>query len=186
MAPYPALETARLLLRPVALSDAPAIQRLFPQWEIVQFLGAAIPWPYPSDGAETHLREQALPAIERGTCWSWSIFPGSAPDRLIGRIDLRDGEEDHRGFWLDPAFQGQGLMSEAADAVTDYWFDVLRRPVLRVPKAIANTASRRISLRQGMRCVATFEKDYVGGRMPSELWEITADEWHARSRVRYQ
>jgi hypothetical protein len=35
-------------------------------------------------------------------------------------------------------------MTEACDAVTDYWFDVLREPVLRVPKA-ANGASRRIS-----------------------------------------
>ena len=180
MGAYPALETARLLLRPVKLADAPAIQALFPQWKIVEFLGAAIPWPYPPDGAETHLRELALPAIERGESWSWSIFPRTEPQRLIGRIDLRDGAEDHRGFWLDPACHGQGLMSEAADAVTDHWFDVLQRPLLRVPKAVANIASRRISQNQGMRCVATIEKDYVGGRMASEIWEITAAEWRAR------
>jgi hypothetical protein len=24
------------------------------------------------------------------------------------------------------------------------------------------------------------ERDYVGGRFPSELWEITAEEWRAR------
>jgi [ribosomal protein S5]-alanine N-acetyltransferase len=42
-------------------------------------------------------------------------------------------------------------MTEAADAVTDYWFDTLKFPVLRVPKAIANADSRRISEKQGIR-----------------------------------
>ena len=70
-------------------------------------------------------------------------------------------------------------MTEASDAITDFWFDVLKRPVLRVPKAVANSASRRISLRSGMRIVQTFEKQFVSGSLPAELWEITADEWHA-------
>ena len=73
-------------------------------------------------------------------------------------------------------------MSEACEAVTDYWFDVLKFPVLRVPKAIANQASRRISERQGMRIVATEERDFVSGRLPAEIWEITVEEWHARQR----
>ena len=30
----------------------------------------------------------------------------------------------------------------------------------------------------GMRLVATEERDFVAGRQPSEMWEITADEWH--------
>ena len=46
-------------------------------------------------------------------------------------------------------------MSEAVDAVTDYWFNTLGFPVLRAPKAVANAASRRISEKQGMRLVAT-------------------------------
>ncbi|MBO9579785.1 MAG: GNAT family N-acetyltransferase [Sphingobium sp.] len=71
-------------------------------------------------------------------------------------------------------------MSEAADAATDYWFDVLKRPVLRAPKAVANVALIRISEKQGMRLVATTEKEYRGGMMPSQLWEITAEEWRAR------
>ena len=73
-------------------------------------------------------------------------------------------------------------MSEACEVVTDYWFNVLKFPVLRAPKAIANTASRRISEKQGMRVIATLERDYVSGRLPAEIWEITADEWRARRR----
>ncbi len=71
-------------------------------------------------------------------------------------------------------------MTEAAEAVTDFWFEVLGRPVLRVPKAVANGPSRRISERSGMRVIARDERDYVAGRLPSELWEITREAWRAR------
>jgi RimJ/RimL family protein N-acetyltransferase len=77
-------------------------------------------------------------------------------------------------------------MSEACDAVTNYWFNVLKFPVLRAPKAVANTASRRISQRQGMRVVATVEREYVSGRLPAEIWEITAQEWRSRRKASFQ
>jgi [ribosomal protein S5]-alanine N-acetyltransferase len=70
-------------------------------------------------------------------------------------------------------------MTEACAWVNDYWFDTLGFSVMRVPKATANIASRRISEKQGMRLVSVGEKDYVRGRLPSEIWEITAEEWRA-------
>ena len=71
-------------------------------------------------------------------------------------------------------------MTEAVIAVNDYWSDVLGFPVLRAPKAVANRASRRISEKTGMRLVATLEGDYVSGRLPAGIWEITAEEWRAQ------
>lgn len=62
-----------------------------------------------------------------------------------------------------------------------YWFDTLGFPVLRAPKAIANAASRRISEKTGMRVVEVKESDYVSGRLPTEVWEITAEEWRCRT-----
>jgi ribosomal-protein-alanine N-acetyltransferase len=101
---------------------------------------------------------------------------------MIGGISLLKSENHNRGFWLGLPWQRQGLMTEACDAVTDYWFDASKFPVLRVPKAIANTGSRRISEKQGMRVIAREDRDYVSGRLPSEIWEITAEEWHRRRR----
>ena len=176
----PALETPRLLLRPLELADAPQIQELFPHWAIVEHLNALVPWPYPIDGAHCFIRDTALPAMERGDQWTWSIRLKTDPKQLIGSISLMRGEHENRGFWLGLPWHGHGLMTEASDAVTDYWFQVLQFPVLRVPKAIANTASRRISEKQGMRVIATVERDYVGGRLSAEIWEITADQWRAR------
>jgi len=176
------LETPRLILKPLALEDAEQVQRLFPQWEVIKHLASVVPWPYPDDGALTFYRDVALPAIARGEAWHWSLRLKTDPDRVIGSIGLMKHETDNRGFWLGLEWHGRGLMTEAADAVTDYWFDVLKMPVLRVPKAIANMASRRISEKQGMRVIATVERDYVSGRLPAEIWEITAKEWRARRR----
>ena len=176
------LETARLTLKPLAMEDAEQIQKLFPRWEIVQYLNVSIPWPYPENGAVDFIREVALPEAVRGESWYWTLRPKSAPEQIIGVISLTLKPEGNRGFWIDPRWQRQGLMTEACDAATDYWFEVLRQPVLRSPKAVANEASRRISQRQGMRVIWRGEKDYVGGRLPSEMWEITAEEWRARKR----
>jgi ribosomal-protein-alanine N-acetyltransferase len=177
----PALTTDRLILRPLELADAAPIQKRFPRWEIVRFLVAEIPWPYPADGAERFVREIALPAMQAGREWHWSIRPTKSTDQLIGVISLRDEPDNNRGFWIDPDWQRQGLASEASAAVTGFWFETLGRSVLRVPKAATNTPSRRISERTGMRLVRTEEGHYVSGRQLTEIWEITRGDWCARS-----
>ena len=174
------LETPRLILRPLELADAEQTQLLFPQWEIVRYLRKIVPWPYPPDGARTYYRDVALPAVERGDEWAWTLRLKTNLDHLIGAISLFRSDTDNRGFWLGLPWQRQGLMSEACDAVTDYWFEVLKFPVMRVPKAAANAGSRRISEKQGMRVIAREDRDYVSGRLPSEIWEITAEEWRCR------
>jgi len=179
------LETVRLLLRPIELADAGQIQTLFPQWEIVKYLANTVPWPYPADGAHTFLRDIALPSVARGDEWLWTIRRKDDPDAIIGVVSLsKKTDRENRGFWISPQWQGRGLMTEACDAVTDYWFETLKFPVLRVPKAIANEASRRISVKQGMRVISTGDRDYISGRLPSETWEITAEEWRAYKNKR--
>jgi RimJ/RimL family protein N-acetyltransferase len=174
------LETPRLILRPLELADAEQAQKIFPHWEVVRYLSKAVPWPYPPDGAYTFYRDMALAAMERGEAWHWTLRLKTNLEQMIGSIALRKEENKNRGFWIGVPWQRQGLMTEACEAVTDYWFNVLGMAVLRVPKAIANTGSRRISERQGMRVIGIEDRDYVSGRFPSEIWEITAEEWRRR------
>jgi RimJ/RimL family protein N-acetyltransferase len=182
----PILHTSRLELRPLQLADAEQVQPLFGIWEIVKNLNSNVPWPYPPDGAITFYRDVALPAISRGEQWAWTIRLKEEPDRIIGGIGLSKNETDNRGFWMGLPWQGRGFITEAADAVTDFWFNQLMNSVLRVSKCAANLASRRVSEKQGMWLIATTERDYVCGRMPAEIWEITADEWRARMKFRNQ
>ena len=181
----PELETSRLLLRPLQLRDAEQVQLLFPHWEIVRYLNNRVPWPYPPDGAYTFYRDVALPAIERGELWHWTLRLKSDPIQVIGGIELKRGEKENRGFWMALPWQGRGLMSEACEVVTDYWFATLKFPVLGAPKAVGNAASRRISEKQGMRLVGMEERDFVCGRLLAEIWEITAEEWRNRRDRRH-
>jgi [ribosomal protein S5]-alanine N-acetyltransferase len=175
------LHTDRLLLQPLRLADAEQTQRLFLHWEIVRFMTTLIPWPYPADGALTFYREVALPAMERGEAWHWTLRLRESPEEHIGVIGLMAKDSyAARGFWLGVPWQGQGLMTEAVEVVNDYCFDVLGFQALRAPKAVVNISSRRISEKTGMRVIGTDECEYVSGKFPTEIWEITAEEWRAK------
>lgn len=171
------IETERLLLRPLELSDAAQAQKLFPKWEVVRYLTAAVPWPFPPDGCYRYYQDHALPAMERGEEWHWTLRLKSHPEQMIGSIALLLGDKTNRGFWLGEAWQGRGLMTEAVEAVNCFWFETLGFDRLRAPKAVANIGSVRISAKTGMRLIWTGEQEYVSGKLPTELWEITREDW---------
>ena len=179
--PTPVLTTERLILRPLEARDAPAIQRLFPQWEVVRHLYAQVPWPYPDDGAATNM-VQCLEDRAKGLKFYWAVtLKGS--DDLRGRIDLWafDPERrDSRGFWLDPLLHGQGLMTEAADAVTDYAFRTLGYPHLYLTNSTANQASGRIKEKQGAVPAYVEPHDFVSGPGKRQVWLLTREAWLAR------
>jgi RimJ/RimL family protein N-acetyltransferase len=178
----PVLETRRLILRPLRQEDVPAIQRRFPRWEIVRYLAAHVPWPYPDDGAASHVAH-SLGQMARGERCFWSIFLKDGPDELIGRIELwpDDGvSRDQRGFWLDPAFAGQGLMTEAAERVTEFAFVELGWPHLWLSNAEANSASGRIKEKQGARLIDREPSRYVSGEGTRIVWLLTREDWLAR------
>ena len=178
----PTLVTERLILKPLEAEDAAQIQALYPRWEIVRYMVSSVPWPYPDDGARHYVNNVALPDMKKGIAWFWTLRRQEEPEQLIGLICLYDVEDNHRGFWLAPEWQGQGYMREASIAATDYWFNTLNKPVLRAPKAALNQRSQRISASSGMRLIRTEKKAYVSGELDSELWEITREEWNALRR----
>lgn len=176
----PTFETSRLLLTPLHLSDAPAIQQLFPHWDVVRYLDSRVPWPYPDDGALTYVRDIALPAIAAGSEWHWMISLAAEPGQKIGSISLYDQPGNNRGFWLSPKWQGQGYMREACEVVNAYWFETLGRPLMQVPKAVGNEGSRKVSLHEGMRLLGTEQGHFVSGPHMKEIWELTREAWLQR------
>jgi RimJ/RimL family protein N-acetyltransferase len=183
--PTPVLETDRLVLRALRQDDVPAIQRRFPQWEVVRYLAARVPWPYPSDGAASHVTE-CLEQMARGEKCYWAILLKRGPAELIGRIDLwpDDGKSrDMRGFWLDPEFQGQGVMTEAAERVTEFAFVELGWPHLWLSNAEANGASSRIKEKQGAQLIDRASFRFVSGEGTRMIWLLRRDDWLARRGV---
>lgn len=180
--PPPVLDSERLILRPIREDDVAAIQRGFDDWEVVKYLNAQVPWPYPADGAATHMvRVQAEIAERRKHLWAITLKGGS--DELIGRIDLwaDDGlSRTQRGFWLARRYWGQGLMTEAAERVTEHAFLGLGWPHLWLSNAEANSGSHRIKEKQGARPVARVPATYLSGPGRRVIWLLRRDDWLAR------
>lgn len=178
----PQIITDRLILEPLMSEDAEQIQRVFPRWEIVRYLIASVPWPYPEGAARHYVDNVALPAANAGTGWYWTLRRKEDAQQLIGVICLMDVADNNRGFWLVPEWQGQGYMREASNAVTDFWFTELNKTVLRAPKAAANERSKNLSVCTGMTLVRREKGHYVAGELETELWEITRQGWLAQRR----
>lgn len=177
--PTPTLQTPRLTLRPASLQDCSELQPLFADWEVVKELNAGVPWPYPEDGVLTFTRDVLLPAMADGDSFSWTLLETSS-QRAVGRLELvadPDPGELHRGFWLGRPFWGRGYMSEAVLVTTDFAFDVLRLPLLRLGNAQRNRASSRMKQKSGARLLGVEPCDYVCGQLPAERWELSPEAW---------
>jgi ribosomal-protein-alanine N-acetyltransferase len=182
MPPTPVLETARRPQDQPREADTPAVQRRFARWEVVRYLTSNVPWPYPDDGAALHWgRMRAEMAAREKSHWAITLKGGG--DELIGLITLwaDDGmSRDQRGFWLDPDFWGRGLMTEAADRVTDYALLELGWPRLWLSNAEANTASHRVKEKQGAELIDRTPARYVYGDGVRVSWRLTREAWRAR------
>lgn len=176
--PIRTLETERLWLKPLALSDAPAVQRRFPHWEIVKLLNGKVPWPYPSDGAATFIAGE----LRKRDIYNWALrLKSDEPDEAIGLIALRPrADHDHRGFWLSQEFWGLGLMTEAANRVLDFAFDECGMIEITLTNAKENVRSGAVKIRQGARLAGEDTVETVSGLKPRQVWRLTAEEWRKR------
>ena len=121
------LETKRLVLRRLAASDAEA---MFRNWasdpEVTRFLT----WPTHTDVNVTkHVIGTWLPQYEKQDYYHWAITLKEAGDEPIGTIHglvNEDLEQVAIGYCLGKAWWHQGIMSEAAQTVIDFFFDQVR------------------------------------------------------------
>lgn len=174
------LETQRLVLRPLVLADAPAIQKHFPHWDIVKYLTKEVPWPYPPDGARQFLEKAALPGMARGEDWLWGIvIKAETSGEAVGVVHVRrDDRCGNRGFWLAREHHGKGYMTEAVAAVNDYVFGALGFKRLVIKNAQENAGSRRVKEKTGAIFLRTEPGGHYHGDFAlSEVWEITPESW---------
>lgn len=174
----PEFQTARLILRGITLADAEAYHRHFVDYEVIQHLSNAVPWPYPNDGVQLFIENFILPNQGKDR-WMWGIYLKDNSSELIGGIDLwRQGRPEHRGFWLGKKFWGMGYMTEAVKPVMDYAFDHLSFEKIILSNAVGNLRSRRIKEKTGATFIGTRPSKFVSPLYTeSELWEITKENW---------
>ncbi|MCB9663829.1 MAG: GNAT family N-acetyltransferase [Alphaproteobacteria bacterium] len=177
----PTLHTEHLVLRAPTIDDAPALQRRFATWEVIQHLSTVVPWPYPEDGARDFLARGLLPEVAAGRRWAWALVPRDAPDDLAGLVEVRreTSAAGQRGLWLHPDFQGRGWMTEAVTAVQDHLLLELGWPRLEVVTAQRNARSARLKERTGGVRTGTSTLTLHTGEAVCDVWEITQARWRA-------
>jgi len=183
----PTLHTDRLILRPLTPSDAPAIQRHFNNWSIIQNLASVVPWPYPDDGAETFIKRQLSRIAAGEDIYQWVLVLRSGDGQAIGHIDFRPGADSpkgNRGFWLAEPYWNLGLMTEAIASVNDFAFSTLGIESFHVCNVESNVASRRVKQKTGAVFVGMIELPHHNGLTRAERWKVTRDGWLRRGSSR--
>ena len=179
----PTLNTERLLLKAVTIKDVPSYKKHFVDYEVIQYLSSAVPWPYPDDGVEFFLNNLVIPRQGKDR-WCFGIYLKINPDELVGCVDLwREPIPENRGFWLGKKYWGRGIMSEAVGPVTDYAFDHLGFEKLYFTNAVGNLASRRVKEKSGATYIETRPAKFVSPEFThTELWELTKENWKRFSK----
>ncbi|SPP64219.1 putative N-acetyltransferase, GCN5-related [Nitrospira lenta] len=168
MAAVPSLTTARLLLRPFHLSDAPNIQQLAGAEEVAA--GTFFPHPYEDGMAEQWIVDQEQ-AHESGTAVSFAITLADHAT-FIGSISL-DIVSIHQharlGYWLGVPYWNHGYGTEAVGAVLHYGFMQLNLHRIYSPHFQGNAASGRVLQKVGMTYEGRMREHYVRFGRPVDL-----------------
>ncbi|HMN06040.1 MAG TPA: GNAT family N-acetyltransferase [Flavobacteriales bacterium] len=166
----PPLHARRLVLRELREADAPAIFRLRSSPEVMRF----IPKPLDTRSADSlrMVREFSQAAIA-GDAIMWAITVKGS-DRLVGYIGYwRIMKEHHRaevGYALHPDLWGQGLASEALEAVLEHGFRVIGLHSVEATVAPGNIASIRVLERTHFQREGHFKENYlVNGRFVDSM-----------------
>lgn len=177
----PTLETARLILRPFTLADAPDVQRLAGD-RAVASTTQNIPHPY-EDGMAERWISTHQEAFERGTQISFAITR-RADGALLGGIGLHPNPA-HRhaemGYWIGTPYWNQGYTSEAAAAARDYAFTVLDLHRVFARHLTRNPASGRVMQKIGMTYEGTLRQHSLKWDVFEDIavYGILRDEWLA-------
>ncbi|MGE3618166.1 MAG: GNAT family N-acetyltransferase [Gemmatimonadales bacterium] len=145
----PELVTSRLLLRPLRLEDAGAVQRLAGDARVADTTHSN-PHPDEDGMAETRIATQAPPR-EQGTSATFAILD---PARgLVGVTGLRieaDRVVAELGYWIGVPWWGRGFASEAAGAMIGFGFRELGLDRIIAHHLVRNPASGRVMEKNGM------------------------------------
>ena len=151
MGDQPTLETARLVLRPFAAADAPAVQALAGAREVADTT-LHVPHPYPDGAAEGWIATHA-PAWAAGTLAAYAIVD-PADGGLRGAVALAVATEHARaelGYWVGVPWWGRGIATEAARALVGLGFARLALHRVQARHLTRNPASGRVMQKLGMR-----------------------------------
>ena len=172
------IETQRCRLRCVSLEDIPHI---FSATRYEGFNDGML-WEPPTkeeDLIEPH--KTSIKAWKNGEAYTFSIESKDSKN-FIGRISIRRREALgvwSIGFWTHPRYQGQGYMTECAQAVLDFGFNELKAEKIEAYHALWNKASERVLQKIGMTFIEYIPQGFIkrGEWVEENRLEVSRENW---------
>jgi RimJ/RimL family protein N-acetyltransferase len=124
----PRLVTKRLTLRLPTVSDAERVAVLLNNFAVSGNL-SRVPYPYHLSDAVAYLKMRKAQREPHETGFAIDL-PGVG---FIGQVGYHTDVHGHTvlGYYLGQPFWGRGIMSEAVEAVLDWYFSVTDAPLVR-------------------------------------------------------
>jgi RimJ/RimL family protein N-acetyltransferase len=179
----PRIETDRLVLTPLTVSDADALFAYRSLPEVARYQG----WePVTVDDAVAFIGSFGSGEFDSPGTWFQLGVRSRESGELVGDLGvhfLEDGEQVEIGFTLAPSWQGRGLGTEAVAGVLDHLFGVLHKQRVFASVDPRNVPSLRLLRRVGMRQEAHFLQSVLlkGEWTDDVVAAVLASEWAART-----
>ena len=173
------ITTERLVLRPFAEADIPAIVHLLSVPDIAKTT-LNIPYPYDEEKAREWLDMQKR---ERDAGKSHTFAITQRQDgALLGAIDIRPNQRHRKaevGYWIGKPYWGQGYATEALQAIIRYGFEKLEMNRIYATHFIGNPASGRVMQKAGMVLEGTLRQDVRKGDVfrDQRVYAILRQDW---------
>jgi ribosomal-protein-alanine N-acetyltransferase len=178
----PPLETDRLLLRKLTLSDAPSIFAYASNEDTTQFML----WNTHRSLADSEaFIAWTLQRYQNGEAGEWGIELKET-GRLIGTIGFTSCNPGQRraelGYILAPQYWGRGLMPEAAARVVEFAFDNMDMNRIESCHFLSNEKSGRVMQKIGMVCEGTaLQRLFAKGRFwDARQYALLKEDWVRR------
>ena len=155
MKPQPILNTQRLLLRPLQLSDALTVQSLAGDYRIAE-MTESIPHPY-EDGMAEGWIETLKPGWENRAQATYGVCQRENGELIgcCGLIITRKHRRASLGYWIGVEHWGNGYCTEAADELVKFGFSELGLHRIEALHLSKNPASGAVMRKIGMTHEAT-------------------------------
>lgn len=150
MKEFPSLQTDRLTLRKIRISDIPSLLK-YVNHKVISDNILNFPYPYLEDDAIFRMNF-VLQGFKNEERYVFAIALKET-DEFIGEIGIHLDKTNNRaemGFWIGEPFWSKGYMSEAARRTLQFGFEEVGLNKIYATHFLANPASGKVLINCGM------------------------------------